>query len=301
MIDFGAQGIRINPSGVAEQRVPCPNCARSRRDDALGVNIETGAYHCFRCGMKGRARVVRDVGRGNAATNGLTRIDDPQVEERKRDRLRATWRDTVPLGHRKAHAVRAYLQTRALGDILKEPPAALRAHAGLQYWDGHTLLGQYPAMVAMFRSAAGEPVTLHVTWLRHDGCAKAPVPAPKKILGVPVKGATRGGAIRLYEPRAGVLGIAEGIESALSLHLIAKIPVWASFCADNLARLRLPTGLRELRIGVDIDDSGKGRQVARALVNRVKQWSPRTRCYYVTPEIAGVGDLNDEMLKRGAR
>ncbi len=295
MIDFTASSIAINSHGAVEQRVACPQCAKGARDDALGVNIETGAFHCFRCGYKGRA------GGECTAPRPLTRIDDPGVAQRKRERLRATWRDTVSLTHPKARAVRSYLQARALSEILKDPPAALRTHLGLEYWEGHTLLGRYPAMVALFRSAAGQPVTLHVTWLRHDGCAKAPVSAPKKILGVAVKGATRGGAIQLYEPRGGVLGIAEGIESALSLHLLNRIPVWASFCADNLAQLRLPAGLRELQVGVDVDESGKGRQVAEALVKRVRQWSPRTKCFYITPEVEGPGDLNDELLKRCAR
>ena len=293
MIDFTALGIGINPHGAAEQRVDCPRCARSRRDEALGVNAETGAFHCFRCGYKGRA------GGDTTAPRPIVRIDDPAVAERKRERLRVACRETVALNHPKAHAVRSYLQARALAEILKDPPVTLRAHPGLEYWDGHTRLGKYPAMVAIFRGASGQPVTLHVTYLRHDGCAKASVPAPKKILGVPMRGATRGGAIRLYEPRRGVLGIAEGIESALSLHLIAKIPTWASFCADNLERIKLPAGLRELQIGVDLDESGKGRAVAEALVKRVKRWSPRTRCAFITPEVEGFGDLNDELLKRG--
>ena len=153
-------------------------------------------------------------------------------------------------------------------------------------------------MVALFHGASGQPVTLHVTYLRLDGCAKAPVPSPKKILGVPVYGATRGGAIHLYEPRDGKLGISEGIESALSLHLLQGLPVWASFCADNLARVHLPRDLRELHIGMDLDANGKGEQVARALANRVRKWSRRTKVWFVKPELEGPGDLNDELRRR---
>jgi hypothetical protein len=228
----------------------------------------------------------------------LARIDDPAIAERKRERLRATWRETVPLTHAKAHAVRHYLQARALGEVLKEPPAVLRAHPGLEYWDGVHSLGRYPAMVALFHGAAGTAVTLHCTFLRQDGCAKASVPSPKKILGVAVHGATKGGAIHLNEPRGGILGIAEGIETALSLRLLKGIPVWASFCADNLARAHLPNQLHELFIGVDVDESGKGEQVARALAGRVAKWSRRTRVYLVTPELGGPGDLNDELRGR---
>jgi putative DNA primase/helicase len=194
--------------------------------------------------------------------------------------------------------VRTYLESRALGEILTAPPAALRAHRELDYWDGSTNLGRFPAMVALYRSANGQPVTLHVTYLRSDGCAKASVPSPKKILAVPVRGATKGGAIHLYQPKAGILGIAEGIESALSMHLLQKLPVWSSFCADNLERAQLPAGLRELHIGIDIDANGKGEQVAQALAKRVRRFSPRTAVYIVTPEVDGVGDLNDELRRR---
>lgn len=291
--DFQTLGINARVNGRVEQRLPCPQCAKNKRDDALGVNVEDGRFHCFRCGWKGRACDPQV----NPA-RPIARIDDPAVAERKRERLRRTWKETLPLAHRKAHAVRAYLESRALGEVLKRPPAVLRAHPGLAFWDGTNNLGTYPAMVALFHGASGQPVTLHVTYLRNDGCAKASVPSPKKILGVPVQGSTRGGAIHLYEPRDGKLGLCEGIESALSLHLIQRLPVWCAFCADNLARVHLPRDLRELHIGLDIDPNGKGEQVARDLAARVRKWSRRTKVWFVRPDLDGPGDLNDELRRR---
>lgn len=284
--------IVINPQGKIEQRVCCPHCSKNAADKTLGVNIDTGAFHCFRCEWKGKAGDVYQ-----APAPRVARIDDPDLANRKRERLRQTWRETVPLSHVTASAVQNYLNSRALGDVLKHPPAVLRAHPGLPYWDGTQQLGTFPAMVALFHGAAGQPVTLHVTYLRADGFAKASVPSPKKILGVPVAGATKGGAIHLHEPRDKVLGIAEGIESALSLHLLQDIPVWSTYCAGNLEHVRLPSGLRELRIGVDIDNSGKGEQVAQSLAARVMKWSPRTQIYYVKPDLDGPGDLNDDLRK----
>jgi putative DNA primase/helicase len=294
MIDFAALGIVVNSRGPAEQRVPCPACQRSKRDDALGVNVQTGAFHCFRCAWKGNACGPRQA----VGPRAVMRINDPAIAERKRERLRQVWRETVSLTHPNARAVRRYLDARALGEVLREAPAVLRAHPGIAYWDGTSQLGTFPAMVALFHGVTGQPVTLHVTYLRADGCAKAPVPSPKKILGVPVRGATKGGAIHLHEPRGGALGIAEGIESALSLHLLKSVPVWASFCADNLERARLPQRLRTLHIAVDLDSSGKGEQVSRALAARVKRWSPNTQITLWRPEIDGPGDLNDELLHR---
>lgn len=286
-------GINVLTHGRAEQRGPCPQCSDGRRDDALGFNVATGIYHCFRCGWKGRAG-----GDSNLPAHRIARVDDPSIAQRKRERLRLTWGESVGLDHPRARPVRNYLMARALGDILRAPPKVIRAHPSLEYWDGARSLGQYPAMVALFHGAAGDPVTLHVTYLRHDGTVKAPVPSPKKILGVPKQGATKGGAIRLYNVFGDVLGCAEGIESALSLHIISKVPTWASFCADNLERMRLPEGLRQLKIGVDIDPSGKGQAVAEALAKRVKRWSPRTDVRLVFPDLDGPGDLNDELRRR---
>ncbi len=294
MKDLGDLGIIVNPTGRTEQRVPCPRCSDRERDDVLGVNIESGTYHCFRCGWKGRA------GGHNTDSRLITRIDDPAVAERKRARLRQTWKQTVRLESSAATAIRRYLESRALGEILTNPPTALRAHPALEYWDGAKCLGKFPALVAVFASRLGQPITLHVTYLRSDGFSKAPVPSAKKILGVPVRGATKGGAIQLYPPRGGVLGVAEGIETALSLHLIAKIPTWAAFCADNLARLELPQDVRRLYIGVDKDPTGKGEAVAAELATRMHSARRSVECFLVLPDLEGPADLNDELMRRRA-
>lgn len=293
MIDFAALGIAINAHGATEQRVACPQCEKGSRDQALGVNIDTGAFHCFRCEWKGRAG-----GESVAPIRPISRADDQAIVQRRRERLRRIAGESVALTHTAARVVRRYLEARALGAVLQSPPTVLRAHPGLEYWDGTQSRGRFPAMLAVLRGASGDPVTLHCTYLRSDGCAKAAVPSPKKILGVPVRGATRGGAIHLYEPRDGVLGIAEGIETALSLGLLQDVPVWAAFCAGNLVHVRLPAGLRELYIGCDLDESGKGEQSAKALALRVSAWQVPPTIYICRPEVDAPGDLNDELRRR---
>ena len=286
--DFAALGILVNPHGPVEQRIPCPRCDHGPTDDALGVNLETGAYHCFRCGWKGRAGATSSISRP------VVRIDDPELIERKKARLREIWRETVPLTDPKAYAVRSYLASRALGEILLRPALALRAHPGLKYYE-HGDIAIYPAMVALFTGASGDAVTIHATYLRHDGGAKAPVSTPKKLLQVPVRGATRGGAIRLYRPDDAALGVAEGIETALSLSILENIPVWAASSADALERIQLPRGLRQLVIGVDLDENGKGQAAAKALAERVAR---RCKVIYVKPALDAPSDLNDELRRR---
>ena len=231
----------------------------------------------------------------------VSRIDDPAARERKRDRLRRIWSESVPLDDvKRAFAVRTYLESRALGQILDAPPPALRAHPAFEYWDQGRSLGRFPAMVAQITGRTGDMVSLHVTCLHSSGRAKADVPCPKKMMPPPVPGATARGAIRLYEPSEGALGVGEGLENGLSLHLLrGRLPVWCGLCADNLPRLRLPA-LRELVIGVDIDASGIGFKAAEKLAARTRQWSPRTKVTFCLPDIAGSADLNDELRQRHA-
>lgn len=288
---FADLGIAVREHGVIEQRVPCPQCNRGPGDDALGVNIQTGVFNCFRCRWKGRAG-----GEQNVAP--IRRADDPAIAQRNLERLRQTWEECVPLSHPDAAPVRRYLESRALEAILSDPPRVLRAHPRLEYWDVDTRrsLGRFPAMVGLYRAPDGRAVTLHRTWLRPDGSAKAAVPVQKKMM--PVIGSTKGGAIRLYPPRNGVLALSEGLESALSLHLIRGIPAWSAYCAGNLEYVHLPKGLRRLEIGVDVDESGTGRKSAEALAERVRRFSPATKIYLIMPEISGTGDLNDELQRR---
>lgn len=293
--DFSELGIATRPNGPAEQRVACPRCDRGRADDALGVNIESGLYHCFRCGWSGRA------GTGEThSTGSVVRLDDPRRAERVCERLREVWKASVPITDVSARPVREYLASRGLQTILSAPPTCLRAHASLKYFDtaARRELGTWPAMLALFSDRRGEPCTVHATYLRHDGGGKAPVGSPKKILGIAKRGATRGGAVRLHELEGGRLGLAEGIESALSLHLIRRVPVWSAFCADNLAAVRLPASLTELEIGVDVDGNGTGERAARALASRILEERPSIRVRLIIPEGDGPRDLNDELRSR---
>jgi putative DNA primase/helicase len=57
-------------------------------------------------------------------------------------------------------------------------------------------------------------------FLDSDG-NKAPVTPSKMTLGV-----IKTGAVHIGEPVDGVLGLAEGVESAIAAHQMTTIPVW---------------------------------------------------------------------------
>jgi putative DNA primase/helicase len=289
-------GIAYRAHGPAEQRVPCPRCDRGPHDTALGVNIATGIWHCFRCGWSGRAATE------TRPASVVAQLDDPDRAERVRARLRETWKAAVPLTQAGARPVRNYLAARGLGELLAVMPSCLRAHPSLPYFDTVTRreIGNFPAMIAMLVNRFVDPpiATLHATYLSPEGSTKAKVPSPKKILGVATRGATKGAAVRLYEPRKGRLAVTEGIENALSMVVLHRIPTWASFCADNLAVVKIPP-LNLLLIGVDVDENNKGEDAARALMARVKREQPNAEVRLIIPAGSHVPrDLNDALLRR---
>ena len=125
-----------------------------------------------------------------------------------------------------------YLRNRGLAD-----PASpdLLFHPDLTDYEARR--GR-PGMVAIVRDGAGAQTGgIHRTFLLDDGSAKAP--AGKKMLE-----AVGCGSVRLAPiGEDGHLGIAEGIETALSAQAIFGVPTWAALSADGLRRWRWPTGI----------------------------------------------------------
>jgi putative DNA primase/helicase len=78
-----------------------------------------------------------------------------------------------------------------------------------------------------------------------------------------------GGAVRLFEP-SDELAIAEGIETALAVHVRTGKPVWAALGAGNLEKLWIPARLTRVAIYADHDASYTGQAAAYALATRIK-------------------------------
>jgi predicted P-loop ATPase len=149
-----------------------------------------------------------------------------------------------------------YLQARGLHD-----PASPDLLFNPDLADFDTRRG-WPGMVARVRDGAGEPTGgIHRTFLLDGGSGKAPV--GKKMLG-PIAG----GSVRLSPmPADGHLGIAEGIETALSAQAIFDVPTWAALSADGLRRWEWPANIKQTIVFADAGDAGI--QAAAALAERL--------------------------------
>lgn len=110
-----------------------------------------------------------------------------------------------------------------------------------------------PCMYAIASNEYGEPVYRHLTYIENG--AKAEIETVRKMFTLQeYQGSV---AVKLFEAGE-ILGVAEGIESALSAASIYKIPTWSAINAGIMQRFRAPTGVRSLYIFADNDKNGTG-------------------------------------------
>ncbi|BBK30291.1 Toprim domain-containing protein [Stella humosa] len=219
-----------------------------------------GFYKCFGCDAKGdhlswlqaidgldfaaAVRVLEEMAGGAAPRIGASRLPPPLAEQaaervddeaKRRAMALAIWHQAVPAA---GTPVVAYLAARG---ITLPPPDTLRFHPGLWSADAGCSL---PAMVAAMAGPDRRINAVHRTFLRPDGSGKAEVARPKMMLGL-----AGGSSIRLapIDRETGLLGVAEGIETALSVMqrpalagLPAGIPVWAAGSLGAIAGAGLP-------------------------------------------------------------
>lgn len=263
MQTFADYGINIPAHAVGEHRTTCPQCSPHRkksRDKCLSVNVDKGTWFCFHCEWHG------GLG-GEAHSRQYIPTALPKPNERKRETLRRVWDESVPTAHPNAEPLRRYLRNRGLKEVIGHLSKVVRFHSGLGYWHEGECLGEYSAMLCRVDNPEGKPVSIHRTYITEAG-RKASVPCPKKLMSTPVSGATRGAAIRLFQT-TDTLAVAEGVETALAVHIATDMPVWATISAGGMAALKLPESIRKVRIMADLDTSGAGELAARELAKRL--------------------------------
>lgn len=186
--------------------------------------------------------------------------------EKARQIMRRILREATPI---QGTAAERYLLNR--GIYVENHSLRLLYHPGLRYSQKvqgkFQDLGTYPCMIAPLVSPSGEVISLHRTYITEEGL-KAPVPDAKKTT---LQAASlNGSAIRLF-PAQEVLGLAEGIETALAARAIARIPVWSTVNKTLMANLQLPEGVRHVVIFADKDVSFAGQTSANALGERLEE------------------------------
>ena len=144
------------------------------------------------------------------------------------------------------------------------------------------------ALLARFSSAAGALTGVQRIYVTPNG-HRAPFD-PKRLSLGPLE---KGGAVRLSHFQH-VIGIAEGVETALAATILFGVPCWATLGWARLASWEPPRLAREVHIFADNDATGAGQLAATRLKERIEQ---RVKARVVVPPQADT-DWNDVLLYR---
>ncbi len=253
---------------LSGKHTACPVCGgrdRFRFDDKEG----RGTFYCSHCGFGDGFRLLelvkgwpfREAAKEIEAVVGIIPATAPAVQPSDADKLaicRRMWsesRGVVP-----GDPVALYLARRCGVEAV---PPAIRCNSRLAYRHDDGSTTYHPAMVSRVQDVTGAGCGIHRTYLSDDG-QKAAVPTAKKVTG----NLPAASAVRLFPP-AECIGIAEGIETALSAFALFGVPTWAAVTAGGLERWTPPEGTRRVIVFGDNDTSGTGQAAAWVLAKRL--------------------------------
>lgn len=276
---------------------PCPICQegkdRFRFDDKEG----SGSFYCTKCGAGSGVDLVMRVNRIDFRT-AKARIEEQlpgsSVHVRKAQQSGTFscpnfWAMCHPV--RDGDPVALYLAKRGLS--LPRYPNLIRHHPRAHYRHDDGAITYHPAMVCKYVSPDKKDFTLHMTFLDAEG-NKAKVPQVRKLAP---RAVPRGGAVRLANS-ADTMGIAEGIETALSASVLNDVPVWSALSSGQLVNWEPPDTARNIIIFGDRDPGFGGQAAAYALAHKLKTNGRRVEVRI--PDLDGT-DWNDVLQSERAR
>jgi putative DNA primase/helicase len=264
-------------------RCPChddrsPSLSLSDGDEPGRILV-----HCFAgCDRRDILAALRDRGLldeyAHRQEPRSRRIEPPPPVITPDPQALAIWGMASPVEHT---IVQLYLRARG---IAIAPPPSLRCAGG-----GYHLTDPATAMVAAVQAPDRRTIAVQVTRLDPSGERKAQVPIPRRTYG-----ALRDGAVRLAAA-GDVLGLAEGVESALSAMQLSGIPTWACLGASRMHRVAVPDSVRELHLFLDND--GPGRDAGE----RTADAHPHHRHVVLRRPPDHLNDWNDFLRAKGER
>lgn len=247
---------------------PCPICCDGKDRFRFDNKEGRGTFFCSVCGAGDGVDLVLKVTGGTfkeiapkiEAAMGNVRVievKEGRTEDQRRRSLNALWCNSMVV--KEDDPVHQYLVNR-VGKL--EVPACLRFAAKVLYADD--VKSWHPAMIALVTSPSGKASTLHRTYLTMHG-EKADVASVRRVMDGTY---ARGSAVRLMA-HGPVLGIAEGIETALSASKLFNVPVWAALNSTGLSQWEPPGGVSEVVVFGDNDPKYGGQAAAFALAHKL--------------------------------
>jgi hypothetical protein len=110
----------------------------------------------------------------------------------------------------------------------------------------------FPVMIAAVVTSHGEITAVQLTAIDPRTERKARIPAPRLTFGP-----LGDGAVRLGLQFDALLGLAEGVEDALTAQMLTGVPCWATLGAKRMPHVAVPRSVRELHLFPDDDDAGR--------------------------------------------
>lgn len=283
----------VDPACLRGRDCPCPVCGgedRFRYDNKKN----RGTWYCrggcgagdgYRLIMLLRGVTFLEAAKMAEKLAGVARREPPKRQltpERARKLLTELWQSGVHDHPR----LREYLSSRGLE--WREQRAV--RFAPECFWKHESQTGKAPAMISqVFNSDTRKPITLHRTYLSRLPCAR------KKLM--PTTATKYGTYIPLFgDPIDGVLGVAEGIETAWSAAQLESFcyPVWATVDEAGMAQFVPPEGVRRLIVFGDADTSFTGQASAFALAKRCANGRSKIEVEVRFPPVAAMDvDWND--------
>jgi putative DNA primase/helicase len=222
-------------------------CCPAHDDTNPSLSVRLGdrslLFHCFAgCDTISVLRALRFAGLFELQGQFKTRSSFPPGKDAGRAMALRLWDTSQPVPGSLAET---YLERRRIvarsAELRFHPRAQLGSQANATF---------HPALIAAIRDDR-DLVAVHRTFLNTKSAWKAAIPDPKRMLGRPGTGAVR------LAPAGPVLGLAEGLETALSAMDILGFPVWAVLGNERFGIVSIPAVVERLIILRDPDKGGE--------------------------------------------
>ncbi|MES2078603.1 MAG: toprim domain-containing protein [Pseudomonadota bacterium] len=205
--------------------------------------------------------------------------------ERRRASYAKTWSEAKEVVE--GDPVFRYLRSRIPG--FSQVPAVIRFHPAMPFYgvppEGAYVgrdYGLHPCMVSAVVDENGRCCNIHRTFLTTEGkklALQEPDPDdPTILVDLPAKKLmpsidAKHYQIRLAKPQEGLLGIAEGIETALAAMVYSGVPTWSVVATTGMVNFLIPEAITRLVIFADNDKLtatgvNPGLAAARRLLDR---------------------------------
>ncbi|WP_375195583.1 toprim domain-containing protein [Sphingobium sp.] len=251
---------------------------------SLSVRVGDRAllFKCFAgCDTRDVLRIVRAIDRG--ALQSIATHSPPGSPPTSWNLRRAhnLWHSSIPLV---GTIGENYLRRRGIEQI----PSSIRFHPRAPLGSGRKATFR-PAMIAAVRERR-QIVAVHRTFFALNAPRIADdLPDSRLMLGRPRQGAV------MLAPATDILGLAEGLETAISAMNLLDIPVWATLGSERLHNIALPSGVAQLILLPDNDRAGR-----RAVTKALAAYEHPARIIQTIWPPMGMNDWNDVHRMEGS-